>query len=223
MSFSPNDTVIVRVDNDGNTLQELLTSDKINFEAGISVSGDLNIYSPSGTNALVNVNGQNIFEVSPSGDVTFPNNVLLEVEDPLYDTSAVNKAYVDSQIESQLVSGTKQMFSYVFTAATNYYTTVNASTLTVVGHMIFRGSNIVGIPTSIDAILGHSSTGVQFQLYDYTNSKIICDVTTTNVGPVLINCGSISNIPTGLSIFQFKLRRTGSNGQGRIYALDIRV
>jgi hypothetical protein len=188
----------------------------------VNVSGDTMTGSltMSGSNLLAATAGtSNIGTSGTPFNNTYANNYYDDGTDPVTPNQLVNKQY----LEDQLTSGTKQVFSYVFTAATNYYTSVNSSTLTAVGTLIFRGSDVVGIPTNIEAILGHSSTGVQFQLYDTTNSKIICSVTTTNSGPIKVDCGTISNIPTGEAIFEFRLRRTGSNGQGRIYALDVRV
>ena len=185
--------------------------------SGDTMSGSLIL---SGSDILTSVSGGSSIgsPESPFNNI-YVNNYYDDGNDPVYGNQLVNKNY----LETQLVEGTKQVFSYVFTASTNYFTSVNSSTLTVVGHLIFRGSDLLGVPTSIKSILGHSSTGVVFQLFDLTNNNIICQVTSNISSPTLVDCGTISNIPTGEAILQFKLRRIGNNGQGRIYSLDMRV
>lgn len=104
MAYNNKESIVLVVDSDENTLQEVLTSDLINFNSGISVSGDLNVYTPSGTNYNLKINDIPIIQVTPSGDTIFNNNVILNVSTPISGNSAVNKDYVDS-LHLQSISG----------------------------------------------------------------------------------------------------------------------
>lgn len=77
MNFIPNVAIVTVIDNDGNTIQQLLTSDIMSFEEGISTSGDLNITVSGNNDYVVTVAGQEALKISPGNIMTINNDLFV--------------------------------------------------------------------------------------------------------------------------------------------------
>ena len=84
MSLLPNVAIVTVIDDDGNTLQQVLRSDIMSFEEGISTSGDFNINVSGSGNYIINVGGQELLRISPdnlitcNGDVFIDSNLIVQ-------------------------------------------------------------------------------------------------------------------------------------------------
>jgi hypothetical protein len=78
---------------------------------------------------------------------------------------------------------------------------------------VFRGSDILGIPTSAKVVAkmdGNTSPNGQMRLYDLTNNKIIATWSAINSNQDAIYTTSVSNIPSGESMFSVQGKKGGS-------------
>lgn len=105
MSFNYKDLVVIRIDEDGNTVQERLTSDLIPFENGITVSGgnlNINIVEGSftvksnGVDRLVVPSGTETIELK--GNVALTSGSLSIEGTPSTGPEVANVQYVDTSI-----------------------------------------------------------------------------------------------------------------------------
>lgn len=101
----------------------------------------------------------------------------------------------------------------------------NSTSYSVVSRLIFCGTNDIGTPTEIKALLEmNNTTDISCRIYDVTNAQTVVESTnlTTNT-PTIVNLGAISNISTGEAIWEVQLLRTGGGGSGRarIHSLQI--
>jgi len=70
---------------------------------------------------------------------------------------------------------------------------------------IFEGSDAVGVPKAFHIIGGIIDSGaVQWiRIYDVTNAQVICELTgITSDFPVILDLGALSNVPTGMAIWE---------------------
>jgi hypothetical protein len=94
-----------------------------------------------------------------------------------------------------------------------------------VGCFVFRGSSVMGTPSSIHAIAGvQVASGYSARVYDVTNSQTICEkVQGSESFPSVVDLGSISNVPTGAAVWEFQLKRDGGTGNSDVEAASIDV
>jgi hypothetical protein len=93
-------------------------------------------------------------------------------------------------------------------------------TYTIVASFVYGGSTAVGTPTYMKAILHTSATSGDIKIYDVTNGNTIVEKNFTNTTKAIIDLGTLSNIPTGESIFEVQVKRTGG-GNAFIGALNL--
>jgi len=99
---------------------------------------------------------------------------------------------------------------------TPYFETANTD-YTRVCDYLFPGSNLVGAPTSIKAILDpNGATSVECRLYDVPNAQTIASVSTANAYPTVTDLGAISNVPTAPTSLSIEVKRTGGGGNNRV-------
>lgn len=95
-------------------------------------------------------------------------------------------------------------------------TTEDAS-WTVGGTIPYMGSDAEGGIIGVSVICGKNGGNSQFsvRLYDKTNAKTIAEKTQQNVDyPTVLDLGTISNVPTGLSVLELHVKKTsGTSGK----------
>lgn len=81
--------------------------------------------------------------------------------------------------------------------------------------LCFLGTDVLGIPVIIKAITQITgATDGSIKIYDVTNANTICElVAFTDTVWTLKDLGTLSNLPTGESIFEVQLKRNGSGAQ----------
>lgn len=99
---------------------------------------------------------------------------------------------------------------YVFATDANPYITIslNDSSFKTIFRFIFRGSTILGIPTSIKVVgmLSFSSITADIRLLNVTQGTIIASKTNiNNITAEIINLGTLSNIPSSEVILELQV------------------
>lgn len=109
--------------------------------------------------------------------------------------------------------------SYQFANTTGTPASITSNTFVTLGRCCYRGTTTDNtIQTAIAVVQTSNTTATgQVQLYDYTNNLIIA--TSAVYGPYnpaaipkIINLGTISNLPTGNAILEFRIRRVNVGG-----------
>ena len=94
---------------------------------------------------------------------------------------------------------------------------------TIVSKFIFKGTTILGTPSKIK-LIAHVKTAIKpgdIRIYDVTNATVIGEVTgIANTSSVIVDLGTLSNLPTGESIFEVQLKDP-SGDEIRVSALII--
>jgi hypothetical protein len=76
--------------------------------------------------------------------------------------------------------------------------------------LVWRGSTVMGTPAAIKMVatdVGNVDGTVQ--IYDVTNSTVICSVQVTANTPTLLSFGTLSNIPTGEAVWEIQVSSSG--------------
>ena len=86
---------------------------------------------------------------------------------------------------------------------------------TTMARFVYEGSIDVGTPIVMKIIAATpDATSYDLRIFDVTNTLTIAEVTgQVNTTPVVVDLGTISNIPTGAAVFEVQLLRTGTGGQ----------
>lgn len=88
--------------------------------------------------------------------------------------------------------------------------TTNSTSYIISGSFIFRGTDILGIPTHIKAILD-SASGGDIKIYDVTNAQTICEkIGASSASPATFDLGVLSNLPIQEAIFEIQIRKVAS-------------
>lgn len=100
------------------------------------------------------------------------------------------------------------------------YIEYGGSTYTDEAFFIFRGTDI-WTPASFKAVASRSGTvGTSYvRMYDVTHAQQIAEISYTDAGAVIRESNSITNLPTGQSLFVLQMRSTGS--KTRIHAASL--
>lgn len=94
------------------------------------------------------------------------------------------------------------------------------TTYTILAQSVFPGTNNIDLaPDKCIIISAGSNAGVAgaFRVYDLTAALTICEIDPTptlSIHPVhdILDLGTISNLPTGQSIFELQMRKTSAGG-----------
>jgi hypothetical protein len=97
---------------------------------------------------------------------------------------------------------------------------ISSSSYSVLASFIYGGSTAVGAPTYMKAILHTSATSGDIKIFDSTNAQTIATKNFTNSTKLIIDLGTLSNIPTGEAIFEVQMKRTGG-GNAYLAALNM--
>ena len=115
------------------------------------------------------------------------------------------------------------------TPQTMYFGTISNTkdpTYSVVGSFIFSGSSNIGTPSTINitSALTIGTGNYTIRLQDTTNVLTIATIPAlTNTIPTIYNMGTISNIPTGMALFEFQafVSTGGGNREMTLYNTEI--
>jgi hypothetical protein len=102
-------------------------------------------------------------------------------------------------------------FTKVVTGDTTYFT----------AHIFeFQGTDLVGSPYQAVIVGGIvDSTTQDIRIYDFTNAKVICEVTGISTSfPSMVDLGTLSNLSTGPAIWEIQMKRP-SGGPAREVAV----
>ena len=76
--------------------------------------------------------------------------------------------------------------------------------------MIFRGTTLLGVPSKLQAgifVSGGGTPSMDIKVFDVTNLMTIAEKTNvTNTVETITDLGTLSNLPTGLALFEVQLR-----------------
>jgi hypothetical protein len=103
------------------------------------------------------------------------------------------------------------------------YIQITSVTYSAVGLFEFCGTDVVGVPSAITAIchIG-GGTDMDIRIYDVTNAQTICEyIDITDATPVIIDLGTISNLPTSTAIWEVQLLATGGGGKARCSNINL--
>jgi len=95
------------------------------------------------------------------------------------------------------------------------------------GPFKYPGSDEIGIINYIEvnSYKTSSPTSYNVRIYDNTNKTVIAEKTgLTNTAEALNDLETISNIPTGMALFEIQAERVGGNGSGknkRVYVEEV--
>jgi len=114
-----------------------------------------------------------------------------------------------------------------FTRNNSDHVQENSGAYTTVAKIIYAGSSVLGVPTSIIAnVWNDGATSVDIRVIDATNGDVvIAELTgiTSSFDGNIPNLGTLSNIPTGNASFEVQLALNGGGmgDQARISSLTI--
>ena len=114
--------------------------------------------------------------------------------------------YTAAEVDTLVAIAKEIKFSYP-----NGMQTQNGS-YEVLARFEFGGSANVGVPGSAKVIAFKNAGGIngRVRIYDVTNAQVICETALfVNTAPVIIDCGSLSNIPNGAAVWEVQALRTG--------------
>lgn len=179
----------------------------------ISNSDSLKVFVTSGditiNNGIVDLSIEDALEfLTPSSIYDIPKNITQFPEVPTLETGKLLKAQDSTSciwIEPKFGGTGGNVYSFgdqnqpgIQVKSTSWY---------VIGQLIFRGGDELGIPTGFKTIvtMESASTIGQIRLYDYTNGQVICSIPDiTNIVPAIRETNVLNNIPTGQAIFEIQ-------------------
>ncbi len=120
------------------------------------------------------------------------------------------------------ITGINVMFSG---NGTPKFTTSSESYVSA-GIFVFQGTTALGTPTNIKAIGSKdaSPTAWDVRIFDLTNTLEIAELTgSSSTTPELVDLGTLSNLPTGIAMFEVQLKRTGGTGGSMVNVNSVSV
>ena len=119
-------------------------------------------------------------------------------------------------------NGITRIDSYAFTGNVNPFVQTSSASFVTVARLIFNGSSVVGTPTAI-RVTHHQSVGGSTHSIRIINSGSTTIASATgfsNTTPQIDSLGTISNVPTGETIWEVQALRT-TTGAARLSSLVI--
>jgi hypothetical protein len=93
-----------------------------------------------------------------------------------------------------------------------------SGTYVVVGTFVWAGSDMIGVPTKIQALAGclDAAMTMSARMYDRTNAATIAEVTGFNdLYPTIKDLGTISNVTTTQAVWELQIRRDSGTGAAK--------
>ena len=104
------------------------------------------------------------------------------------------------------------------------YVTITGTAWKNINTFIFRGTNILGTPVSVQTIANiKAGSTAAIQLYDITNSLVIAeiDLTTANTAMAIFSTTTLANLPTGPVMMAVRAKGNSSTYQVYVYSFSI--
>lgn len=111
-----------------------------------------------------------------------------------------------------------EILSFRFTQPNGAGFESSANSWTRAGTFIYRGTSFSSPLVTILALMytRNINTWHRVRIFDITNTQIIATGTQTNIGtdmvPVIVNLGAVSNLPLGESVFEVQILSTDASG-----------
>lgn len=120
--------------------------------------------------------------------------------------------------------GGSQDITMSWAAESQNYTWTVFSSYTQLTEFIFPGTTRLGIPSGIDLLIGsnRADQDASFRLYDRTNALQIAEVTVTSLDRIIVDVGTLSNLPTGNAVVEVQGKRIGTNAQAQLSSMRIK-
>ena len=100
------------------------------------------------------------------------------------------------------------------------YTQMKGTTYEIKSLFIFRGSNVLGIPSTAKFILAvQSGATVYARIYNPVTASVVAEVSTTSITPIVISSVSLSNIPATEQILEVHMRTDNAAKTGYMYTM----
>jgi hypothetical protein len=100
----------------------------------------------------------------------------------------------------------------------------NSGTFELVSSFLYDGTDTHAPIIQIQSIVkSESGSTGEVRIYDITNNNVIALGMFTNAEYGLLDLGTISNLPTGPSIFEIQIRRESGAGQKKVYITALEV
>lgn len=96
----------------------------------------------------------------------------------------------------------------------------------VVGSFIFRGTSLVGTPSKIKVIAYTNTAGATgaIRIVNKTTGLVICEnAAITATATTIYDLGGISNLPTGETILELQLKRTGGTNSTSVICYFLQI
>jgi hypothetical protein len=159
MEFNPFDTIIIWIDSDGNTVQQVLTASGVSNITGIAVT----------SGGSLTVNNTPVLTVGASGSVMLPSGVTVEDGTSGSGTALVTTAYVDSN--AILISGNQQV-----SGIKNFADPVTVGAGGVTGHNLLQingGTTPASVIAGVTSLVEIDSENPNFSDFQYRLSSYI--------------------------------------------------
>jgi len=106
-------------------------------------------------------------------------------------------------------------------AGSNPYLNTTSPTYTIIAMFHFPGTDKMGVPDAMKVVAWTTATTYDVKIYDVVNSLTIAEITAqTNSTAQIVDMGTLSNLPTGSSIFEIQVLRAGG-GEVRFASLNV--
>lgn len=112
--------------------------------------------------------------------------------------------------------------NFVFVADDNNpYYRVKKTKWQVVARVRFRGSDDMGVPLAVKAVMwGDGGGEVWARIYDVTNDAFVCEgASTSSADPAIVPLGEVAPVSSGEAVWELQAKQSG--GEGRLHSLSI--
>ncbi len=120
-----------------------------------------------------------------------------------------------------VIKGSNEII-FAFSGNSSPFVSTSLTSYQIISEFIFPGSTLVSTPTSIFLLSGsnNASAGVSFKIFDRTNSLTIAEKTGIQSATRVENTlGTISNVPTGSSVFEIQAKRDDAGATAELSAI----
>ena len=166
----------------------------------------------------VDINGESSATVASGDEI-----LIADVDD----SNNIKKVTAQSIADLFSVTSVNDMdFSFFAQKHSDGIIIPETSVFVFAARFIFRGTTLVGTPTSISVcyLVEDASNAASVKIFDATNSLAIAEVgSLVSTTPDIADLGTISNLPTGAAIFEIqgKLTTDTKGDDLNIFALNI--
>jgi len=127
-----------------------------------------------------------------------------------------------TDIQGAASSGQKTIPFCLVKDAGEPYVKTSQTVYQIVGHIIFPGTNNIGTPVSVKAIMLNTTTGTSYlRIFDYTNGNEIAVLSTASNSKVIVTDSTLSSLSTGEAIWEIQIKRDTA-GENHLFGGEVR-